>query len=85
MTENDKAVLRAMADTYDCEWGDDTFFAFAAIERRTGLPRRTVRLSCRRLKRKGLARFSAGLWSDEGPAGAGYGLTKEGRAVVDAP
>lgn len=83
MTANDKSVLTALADTYDCEFGDDTFFAFAAIERRTGLSRRDVRLSCRRLTRRGLARFSAGLWNGDGePRGSGYGITAAGRALI---
>lgn len=44
--------------------------------------RKEIRKVCRSLKRKGLAEFQKALWSDDGPAGAGYGATEKGAAVI---
>lgn len=74
MTENDLKVLKALEETSD-EW----IMPFDPIAHETKLDRRIVRLSCRRLARKGLAEYRKGLWTDEGlPAGAGYMITKNG-------
>lgn len=79
MTDNDYEVLRALADS-----GEEWCLPFDPICRDTELDRRTVRLSCRRLTRNGFAAFYKGLWTDEGmPAGAGYAITKEGRAKLE--
>ncbi|MFN3261676.1 MAG: hypothetical protein ACE37J_14050 [Pikeienuella sp.] len=45
-----------------------------------------VRATLRELRRRGLAEFSNGLWSEvhDRPAGAGYRLTEEGRAAAEA-
>jgi len=78
MTENDRKVLKALEETSE-EW----VLPFDPIAHETKLERRVVRLSCRRLARKGLAEYLRGLWSDEGlPAGAGYRITKEGLAAL---
>jgi len=73
------AVLDAL-DSGDADFG---FFCFAGLIERTGLERRRVRLACRSLARRGLAAYSRGLWDCRGyPAGAGYAITAQGRAVV---
>ena len=54
------------------------YLPFKPIMDETGLDRRTVRLACRYLKRKGLARFYAGLCDDGGEfRGSGYSATEE--------
>jgi len=59
-------------------------FPFAPIMKATGLDRPTVRRTCRLLKRKGLAEFHRGLWTDDGEmAGAGYSASPAGRQALD--
>lgn len=69
MNEAETKVIAWLRDQ-DPDWS----FPFAPIMRETGLDRKTVRLACRSLKRKGLAEFNTGLWHEdgEGPAGSGY-------------
>lgn len=64
--------------------GEDRHIPFGPIERETGHPHQAVRRACRLLARHGLARYANGLWSDDGLAGAGYGITKEGDLAADA-
>ena len=77
MKENHKKVLDMLVRDFDeCEGG--AYFCFKTIQNATGLDRRTVRLACRYLKRKGLARFYAGLWDEDGGMrGSGYSATEE--------
>jgi hypothetical protein len=65
------------------EMSSGEYFHFRALSSFTGLSRRDVRLICRRLKRKGLAEFGKGLWTDDGdPYGSGYKITPAGRAAL---
>lgn len=78
LTSNERAVLRVLAGI-----SDGYYKPFAPIARTTGLDRNVVRRACRSLKRKGLADFLAGLWTEDGePAGAGYAATPEGRELI---
>ena len=62
---------------------DDFFVGFQPLQDTTELSRHEVRRACRSLKRKGLASFMAGLWTEDGePAGSGYAITEAGRAAV---
>lgn len=80
MSPNETKVLAYLAGRYSEDFG---FLPFDPIVRETRLDRRQVRLACRSLKRKGLAEFSIGLWTDDGtPAGAGYRATKDGLASL---
>lgn len=74
----EKRVLAwfASLDEPDCCYG------FAPIMGDTKLTRTEVRRACRSLKRKGLLEYERGLWSECGPAGAGYGLTRAGREAM---
>ncbi len=57
-------------------------FPFAPIMQDTGLDRASVRRACRLLKRKGLAEYHKGLWSEDGEmGGAGYCASEAGRAL----
>jgi hypothetical protein len=57
---------------------------FSYVMKRTGFPRQVVRRICRHLARSGMAEYSRGLWSEDGkPAGAGYAITKVGRAALE--
>ncbi len=57
---------------------------FAPIMDATGLDRKTVRRNIRALARKGYAEYFRALWTDGGePAGAGYCITKAGRALCN--
>ena len=80
MTENEWKVLSALAGlTHPA----DCCVPFAPIQWQTELDRATVRRCCRSLRRKGLAEYYRGLWSDEGiPAGAGYCITYDGLKAV---
>lgn len=60
------------------------YFSFRPLTVRTGLDRRTVRRNARYLKRKGLAEFYAGLFTEDGEvAGAGYAITEAGREFLE--
>lgn len=77
MTPNDMLVLKKLAEDYDDEWVP--FYNFVSLQAATKLTRREVRLSARRLARKGLAQYSNALWDDScGPRGAGYACTNAG-------
>ena len=57
---------------------------FAPIMDATELDRRTVRRNIRALARKGYAEYFRGLCTEDGDfAGAGYCITKAGRALVN--
>jgi hypothetical protein len=82
LNDDEKKVLAALADTEFCgeEYG---YKAFASLMKMTGLDRKVVRRACRSLKRKELAMFSNGLWTESGEAaGSGYSATKAGRELV---
>jgi hypothetical protein len=82
VNENEKKVLKALAESYydNDEFG---FWGFDGLAKETCLDRKQVRRACRSLRRKGLAQFEKGLWTEDGePAGAGYGATKEGAELA---
>lgn len=59
--------------------GSESYAGFAAIGRRTGLDRATVRRAVRALARRGFAEYQRGLYTYEGRfAGAGYRITDAG-------
>jgi len=77
MKEHHKKVLNALVEDYDSVDGG-AFFCFKVLCKKTGLNRRTVRLACRYLKRKGLARFGTGLCDNDGAFyGSGYSASEE--------
>lgn len=78
LNADEKLTLRALAGLSDgyCQ-------GFVPLTKRTGLTRSAVRRACRSLRRKGLAEFHTGLWTDDGEmAGAGYGPTTSGRELI---
>lgn len=73
----ERSILLIMADAEP----DMGYFGFDTLSKRTAIEKRLVRTDCRRLARKGLAKFGRGLWTDDGePAGSGYAITDAGRA-----
>lgn len=73
ISENQRKVLAILTEDEEMSY----FFRFIATE--TGLEERVVRLACRALKRKGLAKHVTGLVDDDGLiAGSGYSATEEG-------
>lgn len=79
LNANEVKVLASLASI-----DEDHYYPFAPISRDTKLNRAAVRRACRSLRRKGLARFRAGLWTEDGdPRGSGYGATLEGRERAD--
>jgi len=84
MTENDNACLVAL-HRMTSEYGENQYFPFRPIERITGLSRKVVRVSIRRLARSGLAEYSRALTTEDGMvAGAGYAITRAGYNLVEA-
>jgi len=84
MTQNDKAVLAALYEGWS-EYDGGTYLDFDAVSELAKLSRRDVRLSCRRLRRKGLAKFACGLWDEDGgPAGSGYSISEAGKLEIEA-
>lgn len=80
LNENERKVLTVLVGVYN----DSLSYClpFTPIEMDAGLSRREVRRACRSLKRKGLAKFCKGLWTEDGePAGSGYCATKTGAEV----
>ena len=63
--------------------GSEGFWHFLPVQERTGYNRQIVRRHVRALARKGYAKFAKGLWNEEGPAGAGYAITKEGLNLIE--
>ena len=79
---NERKVLRALYAIYS-EYDGFCFLKFRSLSRRTKLNRAEVRRSARSLKRKGLAEFGRGLWTEDGEvAGSGYACTKLGATVL---
>ena len=74
-------VLKELTDNYN----DDTDFFYLNFNNlmpSLNITRTQAKRACRYLKRKGLAQFRIGLWTDDGePAGAGYAATPLGAAV----
>jgi len=63
---------------------DFGIMCFSEIAYFIKLNRSEIRRACRSLKRKGLAEFHRGCWTEDGvPAGSGYGATKLGRDYAD--
>lgn len=79
LNENEKKVLAFLVA--HCDYGQAS--SFAPIMECWQLSRPDVRRACRSLRRKGLAEYWRGLWTEYGdPAGAGYGATAKGREVA---
>lgn len=79
-TPNETKVLALLAS------GGEDFgvMSFAGIAGFIKLNRKEIRRACRALKRKGLAEFYRGCWTEDGePAGSGYGATVAGREKAD--
>ena len=76
LSENERKVLAVLIDGGG-EESECGFFPFQSIKAAGALDLevKQIRLACRSLKRKGMAAFCAGLWNDDGPAGAGYAAT----------
>lgn len=63
---------------------DFPVFSFRQIAERSGLERQHIRRTVRSLARKGLAEYCrAAFCEDESKLSAGYGLTDEGRRILD--
>ena len=79
-TPNEIKVLALLASSEE-EFG---VMSFAEIAEFIKLNRKEIRRACRALKRKGLAEFYRGCWTEDGvPAGSGYGATPAGRERAD--
>ena len=80
-TPNETKVLALLAS------GGEDFgvMSFAGIAHYIKLNRKEIRRACRSLKRKGLAEFHRGCWTEDGePAGSGYGASPAGREAADS-
>lgn len=78
LTDTERRVLAILIAGNDSYTGY-CYLNFTAVAERGKIDRKAVRRACRSLKRKGLAEFGRGLWSEDGrPAGAGYCATRAG-------
>lgn len=83
LNENETKCIEVLVSGFDrTGWEEDRYYNFNGLAKVTGLDRKKVRLACRSLTRKGLAQYMRGLWSDYGPAGAGYGATEKAAAML---
>lgn len=77
--DHERAVFNVMSYGHGGFDAEEFFRGFRSFSAETGLDRSQVRLACRSLARKGLARYQRGLFNDDGEcAGSGYGITREG-------
>ncbi|GJE54525.1 hypothetical protein EKPJFOCH_1003 [Methylobacterium thuringiense] len=81
LSENHRRILVALDGCHD-DFGDPGFLSFDGIARRGEIDRSLVRRNVRHLARKGLTKYARGLWTDDGPAGAGYAITPAGRSAL---
>jgi len=83
ITDNEKKTLTALA--METREGGEYCSSFnGLLGYADDLDRRQIRLSCRSLKRKGLAEFYRGLTNEDGEvAGSGYCISDEGRELAD--
>lgn len=81
VSPNGARVLTELAAAHD---GGGGFLHFGHLSARTGLPRDTVRETCRELRAAGLAAYETALWTEDGELyGSGYGATRAGRDYVE--
>lgn len=81
INENERKVLEKLVEAYEPEeWGA---YGFKSLSLITELEIKAVRRSCRSLAKKGLAAYERTLWSDDGPAGAGYRATEKGAEFIE--
>jgi hypothetical protein len=84
LPEPEHLILKALATGTEYDGGASSCFSFNHIAAISGVPRPKVRRAVRSLARRGLAEYAKGLWSEDGqPAGAGYGITVEGRKWLE--
>lgn len=75
------SILRPLA-----EQPDGWCLNLRGLGHATGLPRETIRGLIADMRAERLIAFQIGLWSDDGePMGAGFSITKAGRAVIAPP
>ena len=83
LNADERKVLRALQGAFN-DYEDFCFLAFRPLCRRTKLNRNQVRRCCRSLKRKGLAEYGRGLWTEDGEvAGSGYACTRAGAELLE--
>lgn len=84
ITPDERKVLRVL-ERIRGDYEAFCFLSFRPICRRTKLTHNQVRRCCRSLKRKGLAEYGRGLWTEDGEvAGSGYACTKAGAEALAA-
>jgi len=84
LNDNERKVLACLVVCGE-DYCGYCYFNFRSLTGPTKLNRREVRLACRSLKRKGLAEFGRGLWSEDGePAGSGYRASKAGADLIES-
>lgn len=85
INEAERKILEVLSESYDSSgWEETGYYSFDPLVKTTGIDRKKVRLACRSLARKGLAKYMRGLInSDGGMGGAGYGATREGASLIN--
>src|SRR5665811_2116021 len=74
----ERGVLECLVEGRECD-NDFCYSNFRGLCDKTQLDRKIVRRACRALKRKGLAEYGRGLWTEDGEvAGSGYAATQAG-------
>lgn len=87
LSDNERKLLLAMHENHDSEYdefcgpnGAGVCFSFKGLANICPqLPAHLIRRTVRALARKGLVAYEKGLWCDDRPAGAGYGIIEAGR------
>jgi len=78
------AVAKVLAGLYVLtSSADETAVGIQPLADLVSLDYKKTRRCLRTLWRRGFARPMHGLWTERGPAGSGYGITKEGEQAVE--
>lgn len=81
LSSDQQTVLKALAHGHS-DWGFN-FRGFRHLVEATGYKRQRLRVVVRQLARKGLAKYSSGLFTEDGKVGgSGYSVTTMGNIVA---
>ena len=79
----DRHVLQRMEETRDLSFGRQEYAFPLGCFVNEWVTKDMARAICRSLTDRGYAFYMRGLWGEEGPGGAGYGITDKGAAYLE--
>ena len=79
----DRHVLQSMEECRDGSFDRHEYAFHLNFFVNDWVTKEMARAVCRSLTDRGFAFYMCGLWSEEGPGGAGYGITDKGAAYLE--